>query len=186
MRVLLAGLAGGVVFFIWGAISWMVLPWHDEGIKSLPGEAAILPALRQNIGESGLYLFPPMPEPQGDPAARKQFEDRHRAGPVGWLVYHPGGREPMPRAMFVKGFVINVLSALIAAGFLAGSGARRGYVARALLAAALGLFAGLCTHVMQWNWMLLPGVYTTIMVVDLVVGWLFAGLAMAAILRREA
>jgi len=56
MRIILAGIAGGVVLFIWGAFSHMVLPFGEIGIKSMPNEAPVMAAMRSNITEPGLYF----------------------------------------------------------------------------------------------------------------------------------
>ena len=33
----LAGaLVGAVVYFVWGFVSWMVLPWHNDTVRALP------------------------------------------------------------------------------------------------------------------------------------------------------
>ena len=36
MRLLLAGIVGGIVVFIWGAITHVVLPLGEMGIQNLP------------------------------------------------------------------------------------------------------------------------------------------------------
>lgn len=184
-KVLLAALLGGLVHFVWGAFSWMVLPWHSATLNDLPGEATILHVLRQNVGQAGVYWFPGMQGAQQSEAARVAQEKKHREGPIGWLVYHPQGRDPMPKSTFAMGFLIDFLSALLAASLVAAS-APRGYVGRVFLVIALGLFAALVSHAMQWNWMLLPAGYTAVMMADLVLGWLLAGLVIAALVGRKA
>ena len=37
-KVVIAGLLGGLVYFIFGALSWMVLPWHNATVKTLARE----------------------------------------------------------------------------------------------------------------------------------------------------
>jgi hypothetical protein len=184
-RILLAALLGGLVHFVWGAFSWMVLPWHDPMLKDLPGESTILPVLRQNVGEAGIYWFPGPQDAKLSEASAEAFEKKHNEGPIGWLVYHPQGRPTMPKSTFVKGFLIDFLSALLAASLVAAS-APRGYVGRVFLVIALGLFAALVSHAMQWNWMFMPAGYTSVMMADLVLGWSLAGLVIAALVRRKA
>ena len=41
MRLLLAGIVGGIVVFIWGAITHVVLPLGEMGIQNLPNEEGI-------------------------------------------------------------------------------------------------------------------------------------------------
>ena len=58
-RIILAGVLGGIVMFIWTSIAHMVLPLGEAGIREIPNEQAVLAAMQANIGEtSGLYVFP--------------------------------------------------------------------------------------------------------------------------------
>ena len=53
------------------------------------------------------------------------------------------------------------------------------------LVGLLGLFAALVTHVAYLNWMWFPVDHTLAMSANVVIGWLLAGLAMAAIVGRR-
>src|SRR4030081_4018276 len=58
-RILLAGILGGIVIFIWNFIGHDLLPLGHAGIHEIPNEAAVLDAMKANIGENrGVYLFP--------------------------------------------------------------------------------------------------------------------------------
>ena len=59
MRVLLAGILGGIVMFVWTSIAHMALPLGEAGITEIPNESAVLSSMQRNIGEkAGLYIFP--------------------------------------------------------------------------------------------------------------------------------
>src|SRR5437016_13287035 len=59
MKILLAGILGGVVMFIWTSIAHMALPLGEAGLREIPNESAVLGAMQNNIGEqTGLYIFP--------------------------------------------------------------------------------------------------------------------------------
>src|SRR5947207_2767946 len=57
-KILLGGVVGGIVLFIWGALAWMVLPLHTPHVKTLPNESAVTAAIKGNVTETGLYFFP--------------------------------------------------------------------------------------------------------------------------------
>jgi hypothetical protein len=59
-KILIAGILGGIVAFLWSSFAHMVLPTGDMGVRSLPGEDAIVAAMKQSIHEPGLYFFPGM------------------------------------------------------------------------------------------------------------------------------
>src|SRR6266536_2157651 len=59
MKILLAGILGGIVMFIWTSIAHMFLPLGEAGISEIPNESAVLSAMQSNIGDqTGLYIFP--------------------------------------------------------------------------------------------------------------------------------
>jgi hypothetical protein len=59
-KVILGGLLGGVVLFVWGAISHMALPLGTVGLRSMPPalEPAVLGAMQSGMSERALYFFP--------------------------------------------------------------------------------------------------------------------------------
>ena len=101
MKILLAGILGGIVMFIWTSIAHMILPLGDAGIREIPNEAAVLAAMQSNIGqETGLYFFPgpglgPNPTRQQRSEAMKHMGERLASNPSGILMYHPPGRAVM-------------------------------------------------------------------------------------------
>ena len=41
MRILLAGILGGIVMFVWTSIAHMTLPLGKAGINEIPNESAV-------------------------------------------------------------------------------------------------------------------------------------------------
>ena len=59
MRIVLAGVLGGIVMFVWTSIAHMALPLGEAGIGEIPNESVVLSAMQSSIGEkTGLYIFP--------------------------------------------------------------------------------------------------------------------------------
>ena len=82
------------------------------------------------------------------------------------------------------GFVIDLLAALLAACLLSSIGpCGRNYWCRVGFVTGLGIFVALVGHLSYWNWMHFPLGYTVAFMIDVTVGWLLAGLAIAAIIR---
>ncbi len=186
-RILLAGLLGGIIVFAWGAIAHMVLPLGEVGIKELPGEEAILAAMRASIQQPGFYFFPGMGgHGESDPAAMKLWEEKYKQGPYGILIYHPAGTTPLSPAQLGTELVLDIVGALLAAWLLAQAAAGlANFGARALFVAVLGLFAASATHVSHWNWYGFPGDYTVANVASDFIGWALGGLALAGLLKRS-
>lgn len=183
-RILIAGVVGGVVMFMWGAFCHMVLPISSMAVKSLPNETAIVPVLQREIREHGLYFFPGM-DMTTTPTAEQQaeWERRYNEGPVGILVYQPTGYPPLSGKQLLNELISNILAAFIVAWVfvLIGVSLGRG----ALIGGLLGLFAWLTLSASYWNWYGFPGFFLLNEAVDQVVGWALAGLVIALIVRRR-
>ena len=181
-RRLLAAIAGGIVVFIWSAVSHMALGLGSAGIRTLPNEERMAQAIRGVVTEPGLYFFPGMdPSRKMTPEEERAWTERYRRGPSGLLVVQPGGRDPMEPTQFVVELLADILAAGVAAFLLAGLGGP--LLARAGAVGLLGLFEWADLSVSYWNWYKFPTLYTGAALVEQVVGWTLAGLVMALMLR---
>jgi hypothetical protein len=181
-RRLLAAIAGGIVVFIWSAVSHMALGLGSAGIRTLPNEERMAQAIRGVVTEPGLYFFPGMdPSRKMTPEEERAWTERYRRGPSGLMIVQPGGRDPMEPTQFVVELLADILAAGVAAFLLAGLGGP--LLARAGAVGLLGLFEWADLSVSYWNWYKFPTLYTGAALVEQVVGWTLAGLVMALMLR---
>ena len=184
MRIFIAGLLGAIVFFIWGFVAHTVLPIGNMGMKMATTEEPIIAALHDNLPGEGVYIVPGLaPEKMGDEAAQKAYSAKATANPYAWIVYQPVGQDELQMTdNLVKQFASNFLSALVVA-FVLGLGSF-GFAKRVFIATALGVFAWLTISVPQWNWYRFPLDFAIGSLLDMVIGWLLAGVAIAFWLGR--
>ena len=182
MRILLAGIAGGLLLFFWGAFSHTVLPLGEVGVDMIRNEDAVMSAMKSNITEPGLYFYPGMEGGHSsDPAVQAAWEAKYKAGPRGILIYHPTGSEVMPPSMLVTEAISNILACIVAAFVI--SMTALSFLGRVFTAALFGLVSWLSVDVSYWNWYGFPTDYITAQAVDQVVGWLLAGFGIAALVK---
>jgi hypothetical protein len=184
-RILLASILGGIIIFVWGGISHMVLPVGEMGMSSLPNEDAVLESFKTNVPDAGLYFFPGWDWGK-DVSAEKEaaWTEKHKTGPAGLLIYRPKGGEPMPPTMLISEFGTNFIAALIAAlmaASLVGS-----YFKRALLLSLFGLFAWFAVSASYWIWYSFPASFILAEGIDVYVGALLAGFLIARIVPAPA
>jgi len=125
MRILLAGILGGIVMFIWTSIAHMALPLGEAGINEIPNESAVLSAMQSSIGDkTRLYIFPGLGV--GENATReeksesmKQMQQRIAANPSGILMYRPSGRPFAFGKSLAVEFSTEVLQAILVIWLLA-------------------------------------------------------------------
>jgi len=192
VRIMAAGLAGGVVMFFWGFVSHMLLPIGAAGISTLTYQEEILPAISKRVTKPGFYKFPWPEDPPGTPMPETQeamtkAEEMHATMPHGLLIFNlPSGRFSMTPHLITE-FATNVVSSLLAALLVCMTlGSLETFVKRVLLVTALGLSAGIAVNVPHWNWYEFPTAFMLGEMVGHIVGFALVGVVIAAIIRPAA
>jgi hypothetical protein len=187
-RVILAGLLGGVILFVWGAVAHEALPLGEAGVRALDNEQ-VQTALKGNVKESGFYIFP-MPDmaamsKEQQQKAMEQAEQKMRAGPTGIMVVYPQGREFLMPQHLATQAVTDLLTGLLAATLLYWAASLKSYSSRVLFIVLLGLFPTLTVELPQWNWYGFPTVYMLAQLAMHLIGFLLAGLLLARMVRPK-
>lgn len=172
-RILLAGLLGGLAMYVWTALAHMATPLGQAGFSTIPNEAAVTSAMKANLaGKPGLYIFP-----------AAAMAGKAAAGPSGLLVYGDEINEMSP-GMLISEAVVELAEGVVAA-FLLSLTVLTGYWSRAAFVSGVGLAAALSTNPSYWIWYRFPGSYTLAAMVTDLLGYVVAGLVIAAVLRRR-
>jgi len=190
MKILLAGVLGGIVMFIWTSIAHMALPLGEAAIREIPNESAALSAMQSNIGENtGLYIFPGLgvskdASRQEKSEAMKHMSEKMAANPSGILMYHAPGRPfALGKSLGIE-FGTELLESILVVFLLAQTriGSFPGRVGFVLVA---GILAAISTNVSYWNWYGFPCVYTVSYMLIQIVGFLLVGIVAALVLPKR-
>jgi hypothetical protein len=184
-KVLLPGILGGLLVFLWSFIAHMVLPIGTMGVSSAPlqNEEAVLTAMKSNFPESGLYLMPWMDMNQNASAEQsKAQETRYRTGPVAFLVYHATGIAPISAGQLIRQLLFQITGGLIAAFVVSMTMASLGM--RAFVVMLFGIFSWVTVNLPHWNWYRFPMAFTIGAGLDAVIGWLIGGFLIAWMVQR--
>jgi len=180
---LLAGLVGGLIMFAWGFIYWGLTGAGASTVKNTLNDDAMAAALRTNLTDRGVYVVPSRPATM-DQAAMDLYTKKYEQGPIALIIYDPMGSHLMTPGQMIGGFLLGVLACCVAAWFLSRSTATTStYFARVAFCGMFGILISLSTHLVNWNWMGYPLDYVTKWIADSVIGWLLAGLGIAAIVK---
>ena len=181
-QVVMGGLVGGVVFFVYLWISWIALPFHTMAFTEVENTKPIADAMKAEGYETGLYTVPSMTEWE---ANEEDFVARHEAGPViPFLVYYTDGMSMMSPMMYIKGIITTLVAAfLVALMMKLALPNLNGYMHRVLVATAFGVFAAVVGPLTLGNWMMFPAGYVWAEVLDQVLGWTLVGLVMAPVIK---
>jgi hypothetical protein len=189
-QILLAAILGGLTLFVWMYVAHDLLGLGEMGVGEIPNEAVVLSAMRAAIPEPGFYIFPgaglgPKATREQRNAAMPEYMKKYEQSPHGVLVYHPASGPFQFGTALGREFALNVLQALLAAWLVAGVASGHGYSARVGVVVVAGVLAALSTNVEYWNWYGFPGNYIAGYMTTQIVGFVLAGLVIAAFVKNR-
>ncbi|MGQ0657799.1 MAG: hypothetical protein ACT4NU_06850 [Chromatiales bacterium] len=190
MKMLLAAILGGAVVFVWGWVSWMVLPWHAPTLKVFASEEQVTQTLTDNAPTSGVYVLP-NPEhiqsntlPEVAQQAKEAASERLRKGPFAFVAFTREGMDPRMTVQLAGALALDVAVAFLIVLLLRTTDGL-GYVSRALFVTVIGFIVALAGNGPYWIWWRFATDYTLVSCADAVIGWFLAGLMIAAFTGEE-
>ena len=189
MKILLTGILGGIVMFIWTSVAHMALPLGEAGIHEIPNESAVLSAMQSNIGDqTGLYIFPGPgvgkdATRQEKNEAMKHVAEKMAANPSGIFMYHAPGRPFTIGKWLGIEFGTELLEAILVV-FLLAQTRIVSFAGRVGFVLAAGILAAVTTNISYWNWYGFPCVYTASYMFIQIVGFLLVGVVAALVLPK--
>ncbi len=188
--LVLGAVLGGLVAFIWSAVSWMMLPWHDGSMRSFTDEAAVSRVLLENAPTGGIYMLPGMP-PGYDrmsqaekQAAETAMAQRKSEGPFLYGVVWRRVHEDMGRQMGAA-LLFDMLAALLVSMLVLRTGGMS-WGGRVLFVLTVALAVGIIAVVPNWIWWHHPANSVIVMMADILIGWLLAGMVIAKVAAPKA
>jgi hypothetical protein len=163
-NIVVTGVAGAIVLFIWSSISWMVLPWHQKTLHQFKDGAMLAAVLKANVDQSGVYLLPTDNETDSQP-------------PAVFAAVSLEGRRSMGAALVIYFFTECVASLL--AVWLLSKTTISSYSGRVTFILVFAIAASIIANLPNWNWWSFDSHYTVAAMADIIIGWLLAGLVMA-------
>jgi hypothetical protein len=178
-------LLGGLIVWIWILISWTVLPWHCNTIKSFENESVVQEAISAIAKEDGIYVIPgcknklPEVEDVVDTIQKEKFETRQ----IIFMSLNSSGFSSSVIPIAVD-FLFRIVSALFVS-LVVMLMAASSYGWKLFAITLLGLFAGIQAEVSMWIWFGFPLDSMLIGIADSVIAWFLAGIVMAGLIRPK-
>jgi hypothetical protein len=180
-RTLAAVLVGAIIVFGWQALSWMLLPFHNDSYKYTPNEQVILNNLSSSITEEGTYMLPGTKPGVSQEEQAKTWE-ANKGKPWAMVTYHPSYSGDMAGQM-IRGFLIALVSVWIVCWLLKGINGFSNIFIRSLM---IGFFAWLFVHYNNHNWFATPWSVLKGELIDILAAWGLCGLWLGWWLNRGA
>jgi len=178
-------LVGGAILWIWGAFSWMVLPWHHATFRAFVDEAAVERTVLSAAPGSGVYGMPAPArhdktmDKAAQAAADRAAQQRMTAGPIVTAIIQREGFGSVPLAM-LRAFLIGALVSVLMTWLLLQTDGLS-YWQKVGFVSGIGLAAGLICRLPDWNWHGYSTAFTAVQMCDHVAGAFLSGLALAAL-----
>jgi hypothetical protein len=176
---------GGLIAFVWGVLSWIVLPWHSFALERFTNESQVASVIRDNAPADGVYILPNMYEGKIQGTSQEVSEEligSHEImqhGPHMFAAIRLHGRNPYTSG----GAYIRALFFSFAAAFLITwlvlKTKNQSYMDRVWFVACIALIGGFLYFLPAWNFMCFPLGFAIVGVFDFVIGWFLAGLAIS-------
>ncbi len=188
-RAFVAAILGGIAMFIWSFIAHDLLPLGETGMLEFKDEAAMLDALKTNLGNArGLYHFPghkagPNATGQEKSDAMKRAMEKAATGPSGILLYHPTREFSFGKLLGIE-FATELLEAMLVV-FLLTQTRIESFSGRIGFVLVAGILAAITTNIPYWNWYGFPSNYTTAYMSIEITGFLCVGLVAALLLKSR-
>jgi len=187
-RIILAGVLGGIAMFIWSFIGHDLLPLGKAGVREVPNEPAFLEAMKNNLNDRGLYMFPglglgPDATRQQKSEAMKQAMEKATSGPSGMIMYHPTREFVFGKLLAIE-FATELLESILVV-FLLAQTSIGSFAGRVGFVFVAGILAAVATNVSYWNWYGFPYVYTAAYMFIQVVGFICVGIIAGLVLGKS-
>jgi hypothetical protein len=180
-----AAVIGGLIVFLWGVISWMVLPWHEKCFKKFADESDVAEAISDNAKEAGVYVLPNTFAYRSDTSQKEMHKGMQmmEKGPFMFAVVHPKGMGKMSAKPFILSYIIAFLGAYIAISlFMHAKGLN--FNQKVGFFALFGLGVAVLAELPLWNWWGVPFGYALVHMLDHVIAWSLAGLVIVKVLKK--
>lgn len=182
-RIPLAGLLATIAMYVWMSVAQMS-PLGMVGFSVLPEAATPTAAMQAAMGDrDGLFVFPPY-DPSA-PNAMAAHAEKEKTSASGLMIYHPAGKGPqMSPATLGLEFLKELVCCMAAAFLLAEAADSIGrYAVRVAFVGVIGVVAAFTTNLSNSIWYGYPGAYIATQVAMTWVGYVIAGLVLAAMIR---
>ena len=110
-KTLIGGIVGGIIIFIWQALSQMAFNLHEPSQKYSAGQDSVLIALSKHLKEPGGYMLPRMKEMLSMEEMDK-FTQSIQGKPWAIVRYYPSNNTNMGSNM-IRSLVVDILLVIL-------------------------------------------------------------------------
>lgn len=182
-RFFLAAILSGVAMFIWGALSHMLIPWHNATYSTFRDEDLVAEVLMKEAPHSGIYIAPMAGvldenlSPEQREKAQELAWDKSAKGPNIFLSFRREGMSGMAAPMIADFAALVLMSVLMLLLLRALPGLT--FTGKIMFVIVGGTAGMALVHLEQWIWWSFSTSYVLVNIVDGAIRWAVGGLVLA-------
>ena len=187
MRVIIAGIVGGLLLFVGGAVSHMTLDLEGRAFQAVQNEAAGRDFFNAHAKAPGIYGLPAMNPNFKSMSEAEQTAEWERVaqlygdGPSAIMIVAPRGEEMMSGQQLGGEAFFNILAALVVAFVVSHLSDRCRFLTRWSIVVLIGVAAWLSLSTSWAIWYRFPWAFIMDGLYVSLIEWSLAGLAIAFI-----
>lgn len=180
-KLVKCALIGGLVLFLWGMLSWAILPWHKMYMHKFKDEGRVARVISDNAPESGIYMLPNMMHLDKDSEEMMDARDNMRQGPFMFASISLEGRNPDKMVSIVKCLILKIVAVFLVTWLLLQTKMR--YNRRVGFVAMVGIVIALTAALPYWIWSGFSAGFTLTYLFEMIFGWFLTGLVIAKLAK---
>ena len=184
VRILVAGIVGGILVFFTGAFAHMALEWGGRTISDIEKDGEFRDSLREHQLPPAIYAFPQMPKDNSQ-TEMDRFMKEWKPGPGGFLIVAPPGDMSMGKMMGLE-FLTNLIAALIAAWIVSLLSADKPFLWRWKVVVLMAIFGWVSLVASYGIWYHFPWPFIRDDLLCTILEWCVGGAAIAGIVTPKA
>ncbi len=110
-KMIVGGIVGGLLIFIWQFLSWTMLNLHGSGQKYTANQDSILTYLSTQLQEEGSYFLPTY-APGATKEEQQKLMETSGGKPWAQITYHKSMNTSMGLNM-IRGFLVDVFAVML-------------------------------------------------------------------------
>jgi hypothetical protein len=183
VRIVLAGIVGGILVFFMGFVEHELLGWSARTFSPIVKDDGFREQLKAHNLPPAMYAFPPMPKDKSSPAEMDSFIKKWTEGPSGFLIVAPPGDMNMGKMLGLE-FLSNVIAAWIAAWIVSLISADKPFLWRWKVVVLMGIFGWISLVASYGIWWQFPWPFLRDDLLCTILEWCVGGAAIAGIVHR--
>ena len=155
---------------------------RQQGIHQFKNESRVAEVIRDNAPESGIYVLPYFKDGHASESRQKEAMMMRDNGPVMFASILSNGLGKDRFKPIIIAYVIQVIGAALIAWMLSKT---KGMVFwhKVRFVTLIGLLVGILGILPLWNWAGFPAAYVIVDIINLVIAWFLAGMAISKLVK---